>query len=231
MERRFDRTAEDLGNIVALEHVNVTVPDQQLATLFYVAGLGLTRDPFLMTTVTNMWINAGRTQFHLPGGNPQVLRGRVGLVVPDLDALEKRLARVGKRLSGTRFEFHRDEGWIDTMCPWGNRISAHRPDRRCGPINLGIAYVEFDVPSGSAATIARFYRKVIGAPAAEEDGCVRVSAGIGQELVFHETDNPIPPYDGHHVQVYVADFSGPYRRLNELSLITEESDQHQYRFQ
>ena len=28
---QFDRTAEDLGNIVELGHVNVTVPDQSLA--------------------------------------------------------------------------------------------------------------------------------------------------------------------------------------------------------
>ncbi|HSZ23445.1 MAG TPA: hypothetical protein VK782_09885, partial [Candidatus Sulfotelmatobacter sp.] len=38
------------------------------------------------------------------------------------------------------------------------------------------------------------------------------------------------PYDGHHVQIYVADFSGPYRKLLDKGLITEESDQHQYRF-
>ena len=80
---QFNRAAEDLGNIVALEHVNVLVPDQHLATLFYVMGLGLTRDPYLMTGVTNMWINIGRSQFHLPVGKPQVLRGRVGLVLPD----------------------------------------------------------------------------------------------------------------------------------------------------
>jgi hypothetical protein len=29
VDRRFNRTAEDLGNIVALKHVSVTVPDQQ----------------------------------------------------------------------------------------------------------------------------------------------------------------------------------------------------------
>ena len=66
LERQFDRTAEDLGNIIALEHVNVTVPDQQQATIFYIAGLGLTRDPYLMTGPTNMWVNVGRSQFHLP---------------------------------------------------------------------------------------------------------------------------------------------------------------------
>ena len=59
----FDRAAEDIGNVIALEHLNVLVPDQRLATVFYIAGLGLTRDPYLMTTVTNMWANIGRSQF------------------------------------------------------------------------------------------------------------------------------------------------------------------------
>src|SRR5689334_5831598 len=91
MERRFNRTAEDLGNIVALEHVNVTVPDQQQATIFYIAGLGLTRDPYLMTGPTNMWVNVGRSQFHLPTSPAQVLRGHTGIVVPDREALIRRL--------------------------------------------------------------------------------------------------------------------------------------------
>src|SRR5262249_403554 len=52
-KKPYDRTAEDLGNIVALEHVNVVVPDQEKATLFYIAGLGLTRDPYMMTGPAN----------------------------------------------------------------------------------------------------------------------------------------------------------------------------------
>ena len=36
--KTYDRTIEDIGNVVALEHVNTRVPDQQLATLFYVDG-------------------------------------------------------------------------------------------------------------------------------------------------------------------------------------------------
>ena len=75
MQQTFDRTAEDLGNAIHLEHVNVTIPDQRLATLFYVVGLGLTRDPYLMTSDNNMWVNVGRSQFHLPADKPQVLRG------------------------------------------------------------------------------------------------------------------------------------------------------------
>ena len=61
MEKTYDRAAEGLGNIVGLEHVNVQIADQEIATLFYVAGLGLTRDPYLMVGTNNMWINAGRS--------------------------------------------------------------------------------------------------------------------------------------------------------------------------
>lgn len=234
MECPFDRVAEDLGNIVAFEHVNVTVPDQQPATLFYVSALGLTRDPFLMTTITNMWINVGRSQFHLPGNKAQVLRGAVGLVMPDREALVQRLARVRKRLGDTRFDFTEHESYVEAICPWGNRIRCHPPERRFGAVTLGMPYVEFDVPPGSAEGIARFYRRIMQAPATcAEDSTGRaatVPVGNGQCFIFRETDRPLPDYDGHHVQVYVNDFSGPHRALAERNLVFEESDQHQYRF-
>ena len=81
MNKTYDRRSQDVGNIVALEHVNVKIPDQVIATAFYVQGLGFTRDPYLMVGVENMWINLGQEQFHLPTGAPQVLRGHVGIVV------------------------------------------------------------------------------------------------------------------------------------------------------
>src|SRR5262249_56592867 len=105
MPQQFDRSAEDLGNAIHLEHVNVQVPDQRLATLFYVTGLGLTRDPYLMVSDTNMWINAGQSQFHLPSGRPQVLRGHVGLIVVGRAALLARLASGAKQLEGTAVVF------------------------------------------------------------------------------------------------------------------------------
>lgn len=234
MEPRYDRAAEDVGNVVSLEHVNVRIPDQRLSTLFHVTGLGFTRDPYLMTSTDNMWINIGRSQFHLPTGAPQVVRGRVGLVVPDLAALLHRLARVREQLDGTRFEFCEEGDYIDAVSPWGNRLRCHAPAPRFGAINLGLPYVEFDVPPDSAAGIARFYRGMLGAPAElREDNkgrAAHVSMGATQELVFRETDAAIPPYDGHHIQIYIADFAGPYHRLLERGLVMEESDQHQYRF-
>src|SRR5258708_36118541 len=101
MERQFDRSAEDLGNIVALEHVNVTVPDQQQATIFYIAGLGLTRDPYLMTGPTNMWVNVGRSQCHLPTAPAHGVRGHTGSVVPDRGTLSGPCERARERSYGT----------------------------------------------------------------------------------------------------------------------------------
>src|SRR5580765_3846528 len=103
----YDRTAADIDNIIGLEHVNTTIDDQRLATLFYVVGLGFTRDPYMSVGDENMWINLGRQQFHLPtrANPPQVLRGHVGVVVPDLDALKKRLEAVRPKLAETRFSF------------------------------------------------------------------------------------------------------------------------------
>src|SRR5471032_2999678 len=171
MERNFNRTAEDLGNVVALEHVNVTVPDQQLATLFYVMGLGLTRDPYIMTGLENMWMNVGRSQFHLPTQKkPQVLRGHTGLVLPDRAALLKRLAMVQERLIHTQFKFAEHEAYVEATCPWGNRMRCHAPDeQRFGRIQLGMPYVEFEVPSGAASGIAEFYRRVLRTSATVED--------------------------------------------------------------
>src|ERR1700751_4473420 len=103
--QQFDRAAEDLGNSIHFEHVNVQVPDQHLATLFYVAGLGLTRDPYLMVSDSNMWVNVGRSQFHLPAGAAQVLRGHTALIIPGRKALLERLASVAKKMEGNAFSF------------------------------------------------------------------------------------------------------------------------------
>jgi hypothetical protein len=234
MQQTYDRAAEDLGNAIHLEHVNVQIPDQRLAMLFYAAGLGLTRDPYMMVSDTNMWINVGRSQFHLPTGKPQVLRGRTGLVISGREALLDRLASLREKLSGTQFAFSEHNDYVEAMCPWGNRMRCHEPDAaRFGRITLGIPYVEFDVPVGTAPGIADFYRHMIDVPAevTNGDGTVaRVPVGRQQYLRFRETDRPLPDFDEHHVQIYVVNFSGPHRRLKERNLVNREDNQYQYRF-
>jgi catechol 2,3-dioxygenase-like lactoylglutathione lyase family enzyme len=230
----FDRTVEDMGNVVTLEHVNVRVPDQGPAITFYIAGLGLTRDPYLMTGITNMWVNVGRSQFHLPRGNPQVLRGHTGLVIPGREALLHRLAEAGKLLEGTKFGFKEHNDYVEATCPWGNRIRCYEPAARFGQMRLGMPYVELEVPRGTTPGIARFYREILETPATSGEeagsGVARASVGDGQALVFRESDVKHPEFDGHHIAIYLADFSQPYKRLLERGLVSEESDQHQYRF-
>jgi hypothetical protein len=234
-DKPYDRTAQDIGNIVHLEHVNLCIADQRLATNYYISGLGLTRDPFLNTGTGNMWVNVGTSQFHLPTGEPDVLRGVTGLVVPDRTALLDRLARMRKPLEGTKFDFRESNDCVETVCPWGNRINVHAPDaERFGRIVLGISYIEFDVRPGTAERIARFYREVMGAPATVIDNGggrkARVQVGKKQYWYFRETDAPEQPYDKHHVQIYIADFSGPYLRLQGLGLISSEVNDYEYRF-
>jgi catechol 2,3-dioxygenase-like lactoylglutathione lyase family enzyme len=232
----FDRALEDVGNIVQLEHVNLTVPDQLLATRFYVSTLGLTRDPYLNTGVEVMWVNAGATQFHLPHGPAQRLRGTLDLVIPDHQALLGRLRNALLPLKHTAFAFEEHADRIEVSCPWGNRLRCFEPDvTRFGNIRLGIARIGCDVPTHCAPGIARFYQDVFGAPAqviSSPNGACTASirVGPGQQLDFTETAAPPQPYDGHHIQIYVADFSAPHRRLKALGLVSEESSQHQFRF-
>ena len=233
MAATHDRATQDTGNIIALEHVNVCVPDQQVATAFYIMGLGFTRDPYLVIGLDNMWVNIGRTQCHLPTAAPQRLRGTIGVVVPNLEALAQRLERIAPRLTGTQFGYQARSERVEVTCPWGNRFYCHAPSAEYGPTDLGIVYVEFEVASGAAEGIARFYREVLSAAVTMETFGAKAVACVcagTQKLLFRETDGELAPYDGHHIQIYIADFSGPYRFLSQRGLITQESSTYQYRF-
>ena len=225
---------EDVGNIISLEHVNVQIADQSLATLFYVVGLGGTRDPYLNVGLNNMWINVGEQQFHLPTRKPQVIDGHIGLVMPDLDALEKRLESVAEGLRGSKFSWERKSDHLLVTCPWGNRYRCHSSQPEFGDMTLGIPYVEFLVSPGAMDGILRFYQSVLGAPTAvesDQQGKIgRVKIGRHQALLFRETDGSLAPYDGHHVAIYVANFSGPYGHLQSRGLISEDVRNHQFRF-
>jgi hypothetical protein len=238
--KQYDRDSQVVGNIVHLEHFNVIVGDQRLATLFYVVGLGGTRDPYIFPGLENMWVNFGRTQVHLPNrGNkaPEVLRGTAGFVVPSLDDLVKRLEHAGREMkrvapeAANRFSFKRQKDFVETTCPWGNRVRCHAPAPEFGRTELGLAYVDFDVPQGTAEGIARFYNQVMRAPARFSKNRTSVNIGRDQKLHFTETAKPLPEYDNHHIQVYIADFASPYHWLKERDLINMETDAEEWRFQ
>lgn len=239
-------TAPDTSNIRLLEHVNLCQPDQRLATLFYVVGLGLTRDPYMMVELDNLWINIGRTQMHLPTRAAQRLPGRIHLVVPDLAWVERSLSAVAPRLAGSAFGLSRRGDVLDVCCPWGNQFvcaqAGERPATR-----LGLTAIELQVAVGHAAGIARFYAEVLGAPARLQvatDGSAVAVVEIGgllpvpgqaavpmrQQLRFVESTRSLPAYDGHHVQIYLADAAGPYERCEALGLVTRQASRSDWRF-
>lgn len=239
--KQYDRAAQDVGNLVLLEHFNCVIDDQRLAVLFYIVGLGATRDPYIFPGLENIWLNFGRTQIHMPsrGVPPRAerLRGTAGLVVPSLEELKKRLEYAGKEMRRvvpdfpSKFSFTVKADCIEATDPWGTRVRCHAPSPEFGSTELGLVYVDFDVPPGTSEGIARFYAEVMKAPARAEGGRALVPVGKNQKLMFTETKAPLPEYDGHHIQVYIADFSGPYRWLKERDLITLETDESEWRFQ
>jgi hypothetical protein len=231
----LDYTEEDVGNIVSLEHVNIQVPDQAMATLFYVVGLGLTRDPYLNVGLGNMWANVGEQQFHLPTRAAQKISGYLDLVMPDLQALRERLSSVQTSLKDTQFSWFDNDDHVAVTCPWGNRFRCYESGPAFGEMAQGLAAVEFTVPEGTAAAIAGFYRNVLEAPAdLETDSAhavAHIKIGRNQSLCFRESKESIAPYDGHHIAIYVANFSRAYHFLKSRHLISEDVRNHQFRFQ
>ena len=53
-----------------------------------------------MVGTRNMWINAGRQQFHMPRGEAKPFPGEVGVSVPDLKATLRNLKRIARELKG-----------------------------------------------------------------------------------------------------------------------------------
>lgn len=231
----FDRTAGDVGNIVAFGPLSLAVPDQRLATLFYVVGLGLNCDPYRPASGGAMWVQAGEGALHLPAGPAQVLGGTIGLVAPDPGALRARLETVAPLLAGTRFAWENAGETLRLVCPWGNRLRVHAPQPGLAGRVPALTYLELDAPPGSAEAIARFYREALhaAATAGEDTGGrrARVQAGLSAVLVFREAARTPPEYDGHHIEITLADFSGPHRRLLARGLVTEGTSLHSYRFQ
>jgi hypothetical protein len=227
-------TGEDVDNIVLLEHVNVQVADQPQAILFYVVGLGLTRDPYLTVGLENMWVNIGEQQIHLPTRTAQRFSGHIALVLPQLEPLQQRLDPLQERLNGTRFAWSKETDHIAVTCPWGNRFRCYAPGEKFGDMLLGMPYVEFLVKPGAAKGIARFYQEVMRTTTLVESAgdlsIARVAIDRNQCLYFRETDLDLLPYDGHHIAIYVANFSAPYEFLNHRGLITEDIQNHQFRF-
>lgn len=212
----------DVGGIVHLEHINFTIADYDMASAFFMAGLGYTRDPFTRTDELNMAINIGQQQFHMPRravGTPP-MHGVLGLITPELDAVKQRcdeLAREGV-FKGTPYSYTVHQDSHEIMSPFGVRMRLHSTGSLPFPRVLGLPYVEIPVPVGSAAAIGRFYRQIMQAPVADEESgsAVRVTMGPYQWVRFIETDG-LASYDNgtFHIAYYVCHYNAVFDLIHE----------------
>ena len=202
----------------------VEIPNQALASDFYLVGLRLDPRP----------VHVPRHQQHVGQYRqepvPPADRRRRWSSRPCRHR-RRRSARscssvcgdAKKELADSKFEFKEHNDYVEATCPWGNKFRLYEPDEeRFGKINLGMPYVEFTVPEGTADGIARFYREILGAPPMSRRTAKArprmSSVGRNQELIFRETDRKLPEYDGHHLQVYVEEFRRAARRSSKSAI-------------
>jgi hypothetical protein len=226
----------ELGNFTHFEHVNFRVSDHYLATLFFIEGLGLTRDPMRMVSVRNMWVNVGQQQFHLPIGEPQPFAGEVGLTVADLGAVRQSLQRIAEPLRETEFAVAEDDTTLRVTSPWGHRFRLHPAGNQSlsGRLPQAIPYVTFWVPADTATGIAAFYRDVLGVPAqVRESGRslqASVNVGVNQHFHFIEKRDLTLPQHPNHVAVYLTRYQAVYAELKRRDLLMEPDKNEQFRF-
>lgn len=217
-----------MQGIESMEHVNVRVPDQGLAALFYVSGMGFTRDPYVDFDDWNMWINVGREQFHTPKGEPQVFRGEIGIRMPSLEDLERRLSRLSQRFEDSRFSFRESRAGIEVTCPWGNRLVCH--ESRADEYPMGIEQIRIQVPESSMAAIHHTYEALLGTQVKRVGSDLHVPAGPAQSLVYHASDPPPLPYDGHHLAIYIDNFQQAHSHFESEGLVSAKMPPHEFRF-
>lgn len=219
----------DVGGIVHLEHVNFETPDQEMAVAFFIAGLGLTRDPYARVDETNMGINVGLQQFHLPrrGERTPPFAGIVGLVVPDLPGVRRRLAALDRlgRFDGTPYAYEEGDGTALVTSPFGYRLRLHPAGSLPFLRPLGLAYVEVPVPPGSASRIAAFYRTVLRAVAetAAVDGARAALVTMGPHQTVRFVERALDDYATHsmHIAYYITHFNEAREALRKAGALAD----------
>ena len=98
----------------------------------------------------------------------------------------------------------------------------------------GISYVEFKCPRKTAKLIAEFYECVMNAVVdIVDDGndmvCIVAIGKIdkdgraAQNIIFRESDDKIPDYDGHHIAVYIGEsndeFENIYKNCEQAGIV------------
>ena len=127
----------EVGGILHLEHFNCEVLDHDIITTFFMAGLGLTRDPYRRTDHRNMGVNIGSQQFHLPrrGRETPPYHGEIGLVVPEFKAMKARLDQLKRdgKFKGTRYAWKMEGRTPVVTAPWGLKLRLQKAGDRAIP--------------------------------------------------------------------------------------------------
>jgi len=231
-------SSQDVGNIICLEHLNLSQPDQIVAMVFYIEGLGLTRDPYAPNNTGTVWINIGIQQIHIPKiDNPQVFSGHIGLVIPSIAQLVENLRNVQNHpaLVGTKFSWKIKDTFtkglvppeynnkvVHVQCPWGNKFRIYEAQKSFGTTNLGILYLLHHCEITTVELIAKFYQNHFEVPVyfETEHKKVHVVVGPWQRLIFKEKKNyKRSDYSGYHVAIYVSKFSNTYNNFAVKNLL------------
>ncbi|EFJ51648.1 hypothetical protein VOLCADRAFT_87306 [Volvox carteri f. nagariensis] len=152
---------QDVGNVAMMEHINLEVPDLEVARLFYGEGLGLTADPGTSGPQRGglhvMWYNCGRQQVLPSGGSV------VGLVMPgEVAEVAERMEGVRKLLGDVALT-HAGGDTLEVVDPYGNTFAVHSSLPYFPRGRRGIAYVQLPCFPGTARHIATFYATRLGA--------------------------------------------------------------------
>lgn len=222
-----------------MEHINLEVPDMEVARLFFNEGLGLTMDPDTTGPERGglgvIWYNIGRQQLHICKG-PEAQKlppgAAIGLTLPNVERIAAQLENV-QGILGEVDVAHLGAGSLEVRDPWGNAYVITEPpadDPRPPSLQAGISYVLLPCHPGDAGRIGGFYEEVLGARVERSEGCAEVVVGAGCRLVFKEArslgesseQSVAALHTGWHAAVYIADFSEVYRKCEALGLINND---------
>ncbi len=211
----------EVGSVVHLEHFNFTVSEQDLVTLFFMGGLGLTRDPYQRTDETNIGVNIGLQQFHLPRkGKTPPFTGEIGLVVPDMPVTKIRLDRLEAqgKFAGTPYTFERQGATALITSPFGIRLRLHHPETLPFLRPLGLVYVEFIVPMGLTENLARFYQEIMNCPLTftKMDGETTLIVTMGAHQFVRFRERKIDDYQLYNF--HIAFYTTHYNQLKQTMI-------------
>jgi len=191
-----------------------------------------------------MVVFVGQHQFHLlvKENHADVIEGRIGLVIKNINSLKRRLGEVQSLLAETKFSFHVVDSYtVDVTCPWGNhfRVHAHRPGEETNPEHpnfpsgFGLSYLELDCRPGTVTDIACFYKMRTGAITADASHryagthAVDIVAGARQRISYVEKHGAESKCLDWHIGLYVANFSELYRSLEDDVLIFKDVEEQE----